>query len=65
MLDLIALTAVSFARLSGSEAELRIVVVSGAGSGQVDAAAAGGNDGGNAGLSIFNFAEIWESTRPC
>jgi hypothetical protein len=38
-----------FARVSGSEAELRIVVVSGAGSGQVDDAAAAGNDGGNAG----------------
>ena len=47
-------TSLYFARASGSEAELRIVVVSGAGSGQVDAAAAGGDNaaGGNAGLFI-------------
>ena len=36
-------TAVCFARVSGSEAELRIVV---AGGGQVDDAAGGGNDDG-------------------
>ena len=55
--DIAALRAVCFARVSGSEAELRIVVgnvdAAGAGSGQVDdAAAAAGNDGGDAGHFI-------------
>ena len=51
----------SFARVSGSEAEAPYssVVVSGAGSGQVNDAAGGGNDGGNAGHFYSSLQKIW------